>query len=526
MSNETSRSRRSRVELDYYRRPDAFARWRGRLALLLGTLAIGWVALAPVWGGGTEVRLFQWKRLASPGPLATPHALWESRCEACHRPFEAVSSAAPGGVPSAPGLASDGRCQTCHATSPHHPAQPEPPPSCGRCHRDHEGREVSLVAGNAAECVACHADLPAHRRDTGPEASIVASISAFDGDPSHHPEFSWARPGAPPDPGRITFNHALHLRPGLVRQEGAVPFTVSRLPVADRDRYAATGSQSGSPVQLVCGSCHEPEASLRDRFAMGAALGGSLMRPIAFDRHCRSCHSLSYSAVEPPVPHGLPPAAVIDVLRDRAASALLGGDPTRLDRFIPPRPRPDRPDDPEPVRLREALEARVLASARILFGSGAAPAPAAGASGGCRLCHALEPRWLDHAPGAALATLAATPIEPAAIPAVWSRRSVFDHAAHRALDCLACHEHAPASERTSDVLLPPRAACLACHGPERRVDGVAIGGAGHDCNECHRYHSRGLPATPGAAVPLDVRAFLDGVRLVPPGEPGSALTPR
>ena len=90
---ETGKLRRSRIELGYYKRPDSLARWRTRLVLLALALAGLWLGLAPVWDGGRSgaMRLFQWHRLASPGPLARVHATWESRCEACHLPFRPMN---------------------------------------------------------------------------------------------------------------------------------------------------------------------------------------------------------------------------------------------------------------------------------------------------------------------------------------------------------------------------------------------------------------------------------------------------
>ena len=76
-------------------------------------------------------------------------------------------------------------------------------------------------------------------------------------------------------------------------------------------------------------------------------------------------------------------------------------------------------------------------------------------------------------------------VEPTNVPQVWLTSARFDHAAHRALDCRACHANADKSDRAGDVLLPGIKACAGCH---TSADRAGRGGARHDCVECHRYH--------------------------------------
>ena len=90
---ETGKQRQTRIELGYYKRPDAIARWRARLILFAVVLAGLWFGLAPIWDRARRVavRLFEWDRLASPGPLARVHSTWESSCETCHVPFQPMN---------------------------------------------------------------------------------------------------------------------------------------------------------------------------------------------------------------------------------------------------------------------------------------------------------------------------------------------------------------------------------------------------------------------------------------------------
>ncbi|MEX2016815.1 MAG: cytochrome c3 family protein, partial [Candidatus Hydrogenedentales bacterium] len=87
-------------------------------------------------------------------------------------------------------------------------------------------------------------------------------------------------------------------------------------------------------------------------------------------------------------------------------------------------------------------------------------------------------------------------VAPVQVPAVWLKHARFDHSAHRAVACVECHggaysDHASASRLASDVLLPNLENCVRCHAPRRELAGEMVGGARHDCVECHDYHGRG-----------------------------------
>src|SRR5439155_22767189 len=69
----------------------------------------------------------------------------------------------------------------------------------------------------------------------------------------------------------------------------------------------------------------------------------------------------------------------------------------------------------------------------------------------------------------------------------WMPQPRFDHSTHRPhpptpkpLDCNICH-HAMQSRDTSDILMPAKASCVACHSPQGKV--VA------ECITCHTYHA-------------------------------------
>jgi hypothetical protein len=99
---------------------------------------------------------------------------------------------------------------------------------------------------------------------------------------------------------------------------------------------------------------------------------------------------------------------------------------------------------------------------------------------------------------------------------VWFQRAVFDHAAHRAVNCDTCHAGARTSTKSADILLPGKKTCLECHGPPRGTAREPRGGAGDSCTLCHRYHNGDHPLqgkgarARGAATPGTIEEFLRG----------------
>ena len=84
------------------------------------------------------------------------------------------------------------------------------------------------------------------------------------------------------------------------------------------------------------------------------------------------------------------------------------------------------------------------------------------------------------------------------VPVRWLPYSRFDHQAHAALPelkekgkgnwCVACHENAPTSRKTEDVLLPSIGLCRNCH--------MEPAGAQASCKSCHDFHVPKLPLPP------------------------------
>jgi hypothetical protein len=479
----TSKQRSERIEFDYFRRADpiALARYWLSGAAVVGVL--GWL----LWSAPART-----KALATHGVLQRRHAALDTECEACHAPFRPIdgSSWVARFVPDP--HASDRRCNDCHARdAPDHRAGAVTHPgSCAGCHSDHRGRDVSLVSRSDQQCTRCHASAGELRRHSTATAALAGPVSGFDADPGHHPEFGLFRKKGPlADPGKVEFNHAQHMAPGMRTAPGGRPLlTLVQLAPAEREKYRAAGAGDGQPVQLRCESCHVPETPTGG-LAVGA--GRDLMRPIRYESHCRACHPLDYDPAMPPVEHRLQQDAVIETVR-RSYALRYVQEPPELG--VPPRrahPTPGREDPPEIRAARETVEEQVGRARRVLLGAGKSR---------CGECHDLSGK-----------------IE-AAVPEIWYRQARFSHEAHaaRAIKCSDCHPRADAagpkaSTSRTDVLVPGIDVCRRCHTPGTPRPGPLALRAGSDCVECHRYHGGEVPGRGAGPLGRDDQA-VDGLR--------------
>jgi predicted CXXCH cytochrome family protein len=465
---ETSKQRSLRIPLDYARRPDRLARAKFRLSVAAAVLTLWWLS-----GLGWDVRL--WSRraersreMATHGPLAKPHAAWDTSCDACHVPFTPIDGSSWAARFVDHPRESETRCRSCHAGHAHNANEsPIDSSTCASCHRDHRGREASLVAVADQECTRCHAALDGHiKPDARP--SFAVSVTGFDSDSSRHPEFALSRNGPANDPGRLKFNHALHMTPGFNPEpEGRPIETLADLPPADRETYRPAGSRDDEPVRLRCDSCHQPDA------------GGSYMRPIRYEKDCRACHPLHFDPSLLAVRHGLQPAELHDDLWQRFSAHYLKDRPDLPISWSSSRPVPGREETPELKIAREAIGQAVAGAERVLYGEKK-----------CLECHTLEtPDGRPVAPMPPSEPRSVARIAVPNVPGVWFPHAAFNHRPHRAFDCRGCHARAypdapAASHSANDVLIPGAAVCRTCHAPPS----AGAGGAGYSCTECHRYH--------------------------------------
>jgi hypothetical protein len=519
----TGKQRAVRIPLDYYKHLDALTRWKLALAFLASVLALGW------WFGGDAWSHGQTALRVSHGPVAAVHATWEQRCEVCHVPFQPIGSET---WPVAHlerlsvSLASpDAKCQECHRGPPHHANQiTKEVPSCSSCHRDHRGRDASLVRSPDRDCTTCHGNLTQHIQTGARSGGYEGTIHGFHLD---HPEFAILRPPGktpeetPRDPSNLLFNHAVHMTQGL--KQG---YTLSKITDKDRDRYRGR-EKDGTPqpdtgvVQLECASCHvlDPGDSASGGSPSGRGGPGDYMMPIVFENQCRACHPLDISRPgagrrmvraededrggEKPlpslvVPHGHQPAAIHEFLSNGIAAQLLTTNPALGDRRRMP-----GPITREAQTVREAIEASVLQAEQGLYQGKQT----------CTECHLYDPPE----PGPLQkGQVPKFKVLETRVPTVWFPHAVFDHTAHRTVECRQCHEKAyatdahgspkpDASTTSDDVMLPGIDKCRQCHEPAKLVDGKPRGGVRFDCVECHRYHNGDRPDQGAGALARGAR---------------------
>jgi hypothetical protein len=502
----TGQQKAQRTEFDYYKRPDPILRAKIGLSVLALIVALAW------WGTGLQVRGGRLESSAigklrySKGTLASVHQTWDEKCEACHQPFNSID-AHRWTPPMLASGGSDPLCQSCHKGPAHNSKQiAGEVKSCAGCHRDHRGREASLVRLDDAECTTCHANLGSHRL-AGVEKTVTAEqITSFATD---HPPFLTEAAGFKDSSG-LKFNHALHLNPGQVAIAGSLGGkTIGKLAKADQARYRLEGQKDDDLITLDCKSCHvtDPSDFHVDRIAglpQAAVLppraGGAEMQPITFENQCKACHPLTFDSRSPElvVPHRVQPAEIDRFLWDLYAGMFLKQEDKLLDRRVGVRTNPGLPPDTAEVAVKKKIDGAVKAAERVLFEGKTT----------CLECHTAVVN-----PGQILPQSIVVP----KVPTLWQDKAFFDHTAHRGLganNCNICHSQAKNSIDAADVLLPKLSSCQECHAPASSA--ADRGGVRYDCTTCHRYHNgdhtiqgRGTFAEWGA-IEQDVRSFLTG----------------
>ena len=194
----------------------------GRRSLRLAT--IGGAAIAIVVAASY---LVGFKRVSSPGPVASSHSPIEARCEQCHDVGKS---------------ATDVRCERCHdpggadrfthaghvlfGSGDPHKAAAAPAVTCVPCHTDHRGRTIPVKTVDDRDCGSCH------------KFSSLA----------RHPEFAAVQAKISTGAG-LSFGHQRHI------------------------------AEAAKQLGKKCEACHEPTPDL---------VG---FQPMTFDRHCRACHT-------------------------------------------------------------------------------------------------------------------------------------------------------------------------------------------------------------------------------------------
>ena len=502
----------------YFHRPDALRRGRYALAILALVAVAGWAVVDVVRPSAVAAHTH--------GRLAGPHSALDENCAACHAPHT-LGELGPASLFQTHDRWHDLTCERCHAGPAHHAAVTaaghEFHTRCENCHHDHAGRSNSLVRITDDHCTRCHASLPAHHA-TG-NSPFAARVTDFAKD---HPEF---RP-ATDDPKRtLKFSHAVHMTPGLPYTPGGKESLTLRraenlFGAATAGRYRKSGQGPDDLVTLDCASCHrldsaagtpafdELRAALErsgepTRAILPPRAAGAYFLPVDFEAHCRACHPLQAPAgtsggrviPEFALPHRRQPDRLREEITAGYVRQLVATDhpalsaPAEPGGFLAPRLRASHTLRTETARLTDtALEFLTRQDT-------------------CVKCHDVG----GPAPGT---------IAPVADRTVWFTHAKFDHTAHRAVSCSACHPGPTAGLPPDGRLIdkePPQLpgieTCRACHAPAgtrvERPGGEAFAGGGvrHGCTDCHGYHNndhplqgRGAP-TRAPADPLTPGAF-------------------
>ena len=319
MPRSASRDHSDRYEnnRDYFHAPDWLKRAK-KWALVTG------LALTVLWA---LVDYFhpQGSSYHTHGALANPHAMWDSKCDACHK-SHGIGDFGLASIFDTHDRWHDLTCTKCHAGPAHHNTATakgqEFHNDCSNCHHDHAGRTASLTRISDAHCVRCHGDLSKHHKDG---TASFQNVTAF-AKPGH-PEFaliheygSAGEPTARPyEPRRLKFSHALHMTPGIV------------LAAVSDEKKGTSSDSTWTPKkidELHAGADPTFRASARERYNRGNLSA-------AIQLACADCHQLDSGYPNPPDP-AVPPDDPSRRTFDQLTTALLHtGEPRRS--VLPPR---------------------------------------------------------------------------------------------------------------------------------------------------------------------------------------------
>lgn len=447
--------------------------WRSRrlLSWLLVILFVGAFLLLPLW-------VTKDQSIWSSGPISSTHSFIAHDCGACHTPFTKVR---------------DDSCLSCHSDIGAHFAPTVKLSEAGErrcvdCHLEHGG-SAGLAKIGEERCASCHSDIAGIHPKPG-----VENASDFS---EAHPEFTLSIPVSGDVTGMKTVKWSRQLR-----EESGVRFSHFRH-VAEPVLEPGGGSR-----HLRCDECH------------GVDSVGRYMKPISFEDHCQSCHSLAFDAALPATEalHGNPEALRVQLRGLYSERALKG--------------EVQAEDAPGIVRWMRPGQSIEKSEAKIVYGwveeqVAKAENGLIGENGECARCH-------DVRPGAA--TDRGFDIESVSVSDVWMPGSIFTHRTHRSFPCRDCHAAAAVygggadpedsrpdwsiegagayalwsedelwtqfnmspSKNSHDVLLPGIAECRTCHGGAKASQPLLAS----ECALCHPFHrdAHGVMQAAGSQV--------------------------
>jgi predicted CXXCH cytochrome family protein len=369
------------------------------------------------------------------GPLDAAHRFIGNDCTGCHvNPFQPVRNL---------------ECEACHAEVQHHVDVRSADLAlfdrerCAQCHFEHK-EPATLVLRDQRLCTDCHARMSKLKSN-----ALVENSSDFG---SNHPEFRLAvlaedqivapgvwrpmwleasNPATFEEKSHLKFSHEQHLNPKGIKS-----------PLGER--------------VLECADCHKPNASGRE------------MMPIRMEIQCSGCHSLHFDEHDPSsgVPHGDLPRMFRALREHFSRQYLEAGSPARPDGGMRrPGGEARQMSLEEQRRARDWADTQSLKMARELLERRV-----------CVDCHDVT-----HVVGAT--GFDQWKVSPVRLTQNWMPRARFNHAAHITEPCTSCHEAAPRSKQSSDILMPQIGKCRECHGGVSDSNKLES-----DCVMCHRFH--------------------------------------
>jgi hypothetical protein len=446
--NRTTKLIARRHDLNYFKRMSPLRAWQWWLALAAMAGAVAWFSATTLAHGNAAF---------TSGPMSSSHAVFGQRCELCHIPVIRATSWTPSFGRRA--RVPDSACLSCHAASPHHPAETKSTPTCASCHVEHIGA-MHLTATADTGCTQCHAQLESRSG----VLRVAANVRNFATD---HPDFRELPDASAEERSAdfaLRFNHAEHMHPGL-RSPGGV-------------------------VTLQCQSCHVAAMGGDGRQAFGLAA-------VSFEKSCRSCHSLDFDThIQHEAPHASP--VEVQAFVKQAIAGFAQANPAvvaaEIHNWQSEPLLPGQMRMPPPQSAQEWIANRVNRAEVILWREK------------CALCHrdlnrvaqaggtVGQPGGTTVTPAVSFLDASALPrIEPSRQPSRWFTNAVFSHPAHQAVECAECHAKALTSSSGSDLLMPAIATCRRCHDGSSSPQGppVKTGHAESGCFLCHVYHGPG-----------------------------------
>ncbi len=372
------------------------------------------------------------RKVWNTGDLASAHHFFGADCVHCH--VDAFVSVR------------DEQCKTCHAKTLAHvdanfDLSSGGDDRCAFCHRDHNGADA-LVRADQNLCSDCHQNITSRIKRADAHADVadfgtshpgfVVSLPAWDAQGNFVPvRAALATPGIKELSG-LNFPHDVHLDGAGIR------------------------GPKGDEI-LTCGNCHNAEP------------GGARMQPIAFERHCQSCHKLTFSIrdAQREVAHADVKKVGYTVSEFFAREALEGGfNQVNAPTVVRARRRPGAPITPQ-ERAEALTWARDQARVAIdnLFNGRA-----------CDTCHVVyrddQQEWQ---------------VKPVRVAGLWFPKARFAHGSHSTMQCEDCHAASTATSSAA-LLLPDIDNCRSCHGGEHAENLVPT-----TCIDCHAFHDAAHP---------------------------------